>query len=104
MYTYCFRVFEEAPISGRLQGLMLFRHLMPAETYTILADKGFTLVQEIMTPYRGHPTALSLDQRKFNRHLNSKRQVIFKHIYHHISLDWAIWENYDTYFGYLVSM
>ena len=48
---------------------------MLAESYSILADKGFTLVKEVMTPYKGNPHRLSVEKRKYNRHLNSKRQV-----------------------------
>ena len=50
----------------------------PTETYSILADKAFPLVKEIMTPYKGHPANLTPGQRKFNRNLNSKRQVSCK--------------------------
>ena len=50
---------------------------MAAETYTILADKAFPLVKEVMTPYKGMPNNLTPAQRKFNQHLNSKRHVRF---------------------------
>ena len=46
-----------------------------AESYTILADKAFPLMKEIMTPHRGRPEDLTPGQRTFNQHLKSKHQV-----------------------------
>ena len=70
-----FRVFENAPIYQHLSSLMNIPNQMAGETYSILADKAFPLVKEVMTPYRGLPAHLTPAQRKFNRHLNSKRHV-----------------------------
>ena len=71
------RVFENAPIYQYLSTLMNIPNQMAAETYSILADKAFPLVKEVMTPYKGKPQNLTPAQRKFNRHLNSKRHVCF---------------------------
>ena len=76
LVTICnLRVFKESLIYTRLAGLMKIPDQMPLEMYSILADKAFSTTQEVMTPYKGHPTTLTPAQRKFNRHLNSKRQV-----------------------------
>ena len=71
-----FRVFRHSPIYTELTHMMRFANQLPAHTYTILADKAFPLVKEVMTPYRGRPENLTPAERKFNRHLNSKRQVL----------------------------
>ena len=55
--------------------LMYIPNLLPTETYSILADKAFPLVRDVMTPFKGKPANLTPAQRKFNKHLNSKRQV-----------------------------
>ena len=54
---------------------MYFPWQLHAETFSILADSAFPLVEQVMTPYKGHPLNLSAGQSKFNCHLNSKRQV-----------------------------
>ena len=58
-----------------LSSLMHIPNQLPVETFTILADKAFPLVKDIMTPYKGKPENLTAAQRKFNRNLSSKRMV-----------------------------
>ena len=74
-FSHVFRVFENAPIYHHLSTLMDMPNQMAAESYSIQADKAFPLVKEVMTPYKGRPENLTPAQRKFNRHLNSKRHV-----------------------------
>ena len=69
------RVFRKAPIYKEMSSLMQIPYQLPVETYTILADKAFPLVKEIMTPYKGKVHNLTAAQRKFNKHLSSKRSV-----------------------------
>ena len=69
------RVFRKSPISKKLPTLMRMPMEMGVQSYSILADKGFPLSREVMTPYRGKPHKLTPAKRKFGRHLNTKRQV-----------------------------
>ena len=71
------RVFRKSPVYGELSSMMDMPDQLPAETYTILADKAFPLVKEIMTPYKGKAHNLTAAQRKFNKHLSSKRSVCY---------------------------
>ena len=56
-----------------------------------VCSKAFTVVKEVMSPFKGHPNNISLEKRIFKRHLNSKRQVRYMY-----SLDF-----YNVFCSYL---
>ena len=46
------------------------------ETYHIIGDSAYPLSNYLMTPYHVHKQGMSVQQKKFNTHLASKRSVI----------------------------
>ena len=46
------------------------------ETYHIIGDSAYPLSNYLMTPYRVRKQGMSVQQKKFNTHLASKRSVI----------------------------
>ena len=75
-----YRVFEHSPTSKLLEDLMHVPTRMLGESFTILADKGFALCKEVITPFK--PTTerpLTPEEADFNAFMNSKRQVISNH-------------------------
>ena len=45
------------------------------QSYHIIGDSAYPCLRELMTPYKRYAAGLTDDQKKFNKHLSSKRQV-----------------------------
>ena len=58
-----------------LQAKLRLPGIPTQHTYHLIADSAFPCLKEIMTPYRRHAGMTALE-RKFNKHLSSKRQSI----------------------------
>ena len=70
------RVFAQSPIAQQLPDLCHVEDKRLDETYHIIGDSAYPLSNYLMTPYRVRKQGMSVQQKKFNTHLASKRSVI----------------------------
>ena len=70
------RVFTNNPLYRTLPDRLRTPPCRLIDTYHIVADSGFPLKPEVLTPYKNARLAPLNDvQRKYNTHLSSKRNV-----------------------------
>lgn len=70
------RVFRNSGLPITLQSDLYDGPVPLEDTYHILGDSAFPLAKEVMTPYTKPRTrGLTAEEKLFNRHLSSKRQV-----------------------------
>ena len=72
------RVFRHNPLYRTLPDRLLAPQPRPiVETYHIVGDSAFPISQQVMTPFKREQNQAQLNdvQKKFNKHLSSKRNV-----------------------------
>ena len=70
------RVYAQSPLAEELSDLCHVENRRIDETFHIIGDSAYPLSNHLITPYRVRKQNMTLDQKKFNTHLASKRSVI----------------------------
>ena len=70
------RVFAQSPLAEDLGELCYVPDRRIDETYHIIGDSAYPLTNNLITPYRVRKQNMTVEQKKFNTHLASKRSVI----------------------------
>ena len=70
------RVFAQSPISEDLADLCYIEDRCLDETFHVIGDSVYPLSNYLITPYRVRRQNMTVQQKKFNTHLSSKRAVI----------------------------
>ena len=70
-------VFSQSDLNLKLQDWMQVPGCRIEDSFHIIGDSAFPCLREIMTPYKRYAAGLNDDQKKFKKHLSSKRQVRF---------------------------
>ena len=69
-------MFAQSPIAEDLNDLCHVENKRIDETFHIIGDSAYPLSNHLLTPYRVRKQNMTLEQKKFNTHLASKRAVI----------------------------
>ena len=70
------RVYAQSPLAEELSDLCHVENRRIDETFHIIGDSAYPLSNYLMTPYRVRKQNMTVQQKKFNTHLASKRAVI----------------------------
>ena len=70
------RVYAQSPLAEELAELCYVENRRLDETFHILGDSAYPLSNNLITPYRVCKQNMTVQQKKFNTHLASKRAVI----------------------------
>ena len=70
------RVFAQSPVAEDLADLCYIEDRRLDETFHIIGDSAYPLSNYLITPYRVRRQNMTVQQKKFNTHLASKRAVI----------------------------
>ena len=70
------RVYAQSPLAEELAELCHVENRRLDETFHIIGDSAYPLSNNLITPYRVRKQNMTVQQKKFNTHLASKRAVI----------------------------
>lgn len=70
-------VYRNSPLFNELANHLYCGPVALEDSYHILGDQAYPVSKELLTPYKEprDGRGLTADQRRFNKHLSSKRQV-----------------------------